>query len=51
MDYLPLVIFIAVALAIGLALLIAPFIVAYKTRTRRNCPPTSAASTPSMTRA
>jgi len=30
MDYLPLVIFIAVALAIGLALLIAPFIVAYK---------------------
>jgi len=29
-DYLPLVIFIAVALAIGLALLIAPFIVAYK---------------------
>ncbi len=30
MDYLPLVIFIAVALGIGLALLIAPFIVAYK---------------------
>ena len=30
MDYLPLVVFIAVALAIGLALLIAPFIVAYK---------------------
>jgi NADH-quinone oxidoreductase subunit A len=30
LDYLPLVIFIAVALAIGLALLIAPFIVAYK---------------------
>jgi NADH-quinone oxidoreductase subunit A len=29
-DYLPLVVFIAVALAIGLALLIAPFIVAYK---------------------
>ena len=29
-DYLPLVIFIAVALALGLALLIAPFIVAYK---------------------
>jgi NADH-quinone oxidoreductase subunit A len=29
-DYLPLVVFIAIALAIGLALLIAPFIVAYK---------------------
>src|SRR4029078_12661279 len=29
-DYLPLVIFIAVALGLGLALLIAPFIVAYK---------------------
>lgn len=30
LDYLPLVIFIAVSLVIGLALLIAPFIVAYK---------------------
>ena len=30
LDYLPLVVFIAVALLIGLALLIAPFIVAYK---------------------
>jgi NADH-quinone oxidoreductase subunit A len=30
LDYLPLVIFIAVALAIGLALLIVPFLVAYK---------------------
>ena len=30
LDYLPLVVFITVALAIGLALLIAPFIVAYK---------------------
>lgn len=30
LDYLPLVIFVAVAVAIGLALLIAPFIVAYK---------------------
>jgi len=30
MDYLPLVVFIAVALGIGLALLIAPFVVAYK---------------------
>ena len=29
-DYLPLVIFIAVALVLGLALLIAPFLVAYK---------------------
>ncbi|MBO0755102.1 MAG: NADH-quinone oxidoreductase subunit A [Bradyrhizobiaceae bacterium] len=29
-DYLPLVVFIGVALVIGLALLIAPFIVAYK---------------------
>src|SRR5437870_1652652 len=30
LDYLPLVVFIAVALAIGLVLLIVPFIVAYK---------------------
>jgi NADH-ubiquinone/plastoquinone oxidoreductase, chain 3 len=30
LDYLPLVVFIAVALVIGLVLLIAPFIVAYK---------------------
>jgi NADH-quinone oxidoreductase subunit A len=30
LDYLPLVIFVAVALVIALALLIAPFIVAYK---------------------
>jgi NADH-quinone oxidoreductase subunit A len=30
LDYLPLVIFIAVALAIALALLIVPFMVAYK---------------------
>jgi len=30
LDYLPLVIFVAVALAIGLALLIAPFIVAFR---------------------
>ena len=30
LDYLPLVIFIAVALVIGLALLVAPFIVAYQ---------------------
>jgi NADH-quinone oxidoreductase subunit A len=29
-DYLPLVIFIGVAMALGLALLIAPFLVAYK---------------------
>ena len=29
-DYLPLVVFIGIALVIGLALLIAPFIVAYK---------------------
>ncbi len=29
-EYLPLAVFIAVALAIGLALMIAPFIVAYK---------------------
>jgi NADH-quinone oxidoreductase subunit A len=29
-EYLPLVIFIAIALAIGLALLVAPFIVAYR---------------------
>jgi len=30
LDYLPLVIFIAVALVIGLALLVAPFLVAYR---------------------
>ena len=30
LDYLPLVIFIAVALVIGLALLLVPFLVAYK---------------------
>src|SRR3954452_10659598 len=30
LDYLPLVIFVAVALVIGLVLLIAPFIVAFK---------------------
>src|SRR5471032_2502047 len=30
MDYLPLVVFIGVALVLGLALLVAPFIVAYK---------------------
>ena len=29
-DYLPLVVFIAVALVIGLALLVVPFLVAYK---------------------
>ena len=29
-EYLPLVVFIAIALAIGLALLVAPFIVAYQ---------------------
>ena len=29
-DYLPLVIFIGVAMALGLALLIAPFLIAYK---------------------
>src|SRR6476619_1617666 len=30
LDYLPLVVFIAVALGIGLALLVAPFIIAFK---------------------
>ena len=30
LDYLPLVVFIAVAIGIGLALLVVPFIVAYK---------------------
>src|SRR6478736_5165585 len=29
LDYLPLVVFIAIAVAIGLALLVAPFLVAY----------------------
>jgi NADH-quinone oxidoreductase subunit A len=30
LDYLPLVVFIGVALAIGLALMVAPFLIAYK---------------------
>jgi NADH-quinone oxidoreductase subunit A len=30
MDYLPVVVFVAVALALGLALMVAPFLVAYK---------------------
>ena len=30
LDYLPLVVFVAISLVIGLALLVAPFIVAYK---------------------
>jgi NADH-quinone oxidoreductase subunit A len=30
LDYLPLVVFIAVALGMGLALMVAPFIIAYK---------------------
>ena len=34
-DYLPLVIFIGVSLVIGLALLVAPFIVAYSRPGRR----------------
>ena len=52
LDYLPLVIFIAVALVISLALLLVPFVVAYQAaRSRESCRPTSAASTPSTTRA
>ena len=51
-DYFPLVVFIGVALVIGLALLIAPFIVAYSAaRTRKSSRPTNAASTPSTMRA
>ena len=50
-DYLPLVVFIAVAIGIGLALLVAPFIVAYRARTRKSFRPTNAASTPSTMRA
>ena len=30
LDYLPLVVFIAIALAIGLVLLVVPFVIAYK---------------------
>ena len=51
LDYLPLVIFIAVALVLGVALLVAPFLVAYKQPDPRSSPPTNAASTPSTTRA
>jgi NADH-quinone oxidoreductase subunit A len=51
MDYLPLVVFMGVALAIGLALMIAPFLVAVRNPTPRRSRPTSAGSTPSTTRA
>ena len=48
-EYLPLVIFIGVSAVIGAALLIAPFIVAYASRTRKSSRPMSAASTRSTT--
>ena len=51
-SYLPVVIFIGVALAVGVALLVAPFLVAYRNRrTRKSCRPMNAASTPSTMRA
>ena len=51
LDYLPLVVFIGVALAIGLVLLIVPFIVAYQQPDPEKLPPMNADSTHSMTRA
>ena len=51
LDYLPLVIFIAVAIGIGLVLLVAPFLVAYKQPDPEKLPPTNAASMLSTTRA
>jgi len=49
LDYLPLVVFVAVALVIGLVLLIAPFIVAYKQPDPEKLSATNAGSTPSTT--
>ena len=51
MDYLPLAVFIGVALVIGLALMMAPFLVAVRNPDPRRFPPTNAGSTPSTTRA
>lgn len=50
-EYLPLVIFIGVSLVIGLALLIAPFIVAFQQPDLENSPLMNAALRPSTTRA
>ncbi len=50
-DYLPIAIFIGVALFIALALMAVPFVIAVNNLTRRRSRPTSAASTPSMMRA
>jgi NADH:ubiquinone oxidoreductase subunit 3 (subunit A) len=44
-EYIPIVVFIGIALVIGLALLIAPFRLPTRTRIRKSCPPTSAVST------
>jgi len=48
-DYLPLVLFIGVSAVIGLALLIAPFAIAYSKPMRKSSRPMNAASTPSTT--
>ena len=48
-NYLPLVVFIAVASLIGLALLIAPFLVAFQSRIRKSSPPMNADSMLLMT--
>jgi NADH-quinone oxidoreductase subunit A len=50
-DYLPILIFIGVAAGIGLALLIAPFLAAYRAPDVEKLPPMSAGSIPSTTRA
>ena len=47
LDYLPLVIFIAVALVIGLALLVAPLSSPTANPILRSCPAYDAGSTPS----
>ena len=51
LDYLPLVVFIGVALVLGTALLIAPFIVAFKAPIRSSFPLTNAGSIRLTTRA
>ena len=50
-SYLPVVIFIGVAAALGLGLLVAPFIIAYKNPDPESSRPMSAASMRSTTRA
>ena len=50
-HYLPILIFLGVSLAIGAALLAAPFLIAVRNPDPKRSRPTNAASTRSMTRA